>query len=268
MEDHGNYANINGLQLYYEVHGKGEPLLLLPGALSGIGTAFGKLIPPLATERQIIAVEFQGYGHTADIPEHPLSYEQLANDVIELLNVLNISKTDIFGYSTGAGVALLIAIRRPEAVRKLILASVSYKSIGRHPDLGTLFNPEFMEEALKGSPYEAEYLSTAPRPEDWLKQLTKVSAFEQEVQDWSAEEISEITAPALIIAGDADIIQHEHTVALYKLLGGGSLGELSMPTSQLAILPGTMHTALTQKTDLLMAMIPSFLDDSGYVLPS
>jgi pimeloyl-ACP methyl ester carboxylesterase len=268
MENRGNYASINGLQVYYEVHGTGQPLLLLPGALSGISTAFGKLIPLLATKRQIIAIEFQGYGHTADIPERPLSYELLANDVIELLHVLNIPKADIFGYSTGAGVALLIAIRRPDLVRKLILASVSYKSTGRHPDLSTLFNPEFMEQALKGSPYEAEYLSTAPRPEDWPKQLAKVIAFEQKVQDWPEEEISGIMAPALIIAGDADIIQPEHTIDLYKLFGGGSLGELSMPSSQLAILPGTMHTALTQKTDLLMAMIPGFLDVSDEILLS
>ncbi|WP_316812570.1 alpha/beta hydrolase [Pedobacter heparinus] len=260
MENRGNYASINGLQLYYEIHGTGAPLLLLPGALSGIGTAFGKLIHLLAAKRQVIAVEFQGYGHTADIPERPLSYKQLANDIIELLHVLNIPKTDIFGYSTGAGVALLMAIRRPDVVRKLILASVSYNSLGRHPDLSTLFNPEFMAQGLKGSPYETEYLGTAPRPEDWPKQLAKVCAFEQEVQDWPAEEISAIIAPALIIAGDADIIQPEHTIALYKLFGGGSLGELSMPTSQLAILPGTMHSALTQKTDLLMAMIPDFLD--------
>lgn len=260
MENRGNYANINGLHLYYEIYGTGQPLLLLPGTLSGIGTAFGKLIPLLAAERQVIAVEFQGYGHTADIPERPLSYELLADDIVGLLDVLNLLKTDIFGYSTGAGVALLVTMRRPDLIRKLILASGSYKSSGRHPDLGILFNPEFIEQGLKGSAYEAEYLSTAPRPEDWSRQLAKDIAFEQEVQDWPAAEIQRIAAPALIIAGDADIIQPEHTVALYKLLGGGSLGELSMPRSQLAILPGTMHTALTQKTDLLMAMIPSFLD--------
>jgi pimeloyl-ACP methyl ester carboxylesterase len=255
----GNYADVNGLKMYYEVYGEGQPLLLLPGALSGIGTAFGKLIPLLAVERQVIAVEFQGYGHTTDIPERPLSYEQLTDDVIELLRILNISQTDIFGYSTGAGVALQVAIRRPDLVRKLILASVSYKSSGRHPDLKILFTPEVMMAALKGSPYEAEYLGTAARPEDWSGLIDKVRTFEQKVQDWSADEISRIKAPALLIAGDADIVQPAHVVALYKLLGGGSLGELSMPASQLAILPGTMHTALTQKTDLLMAMIPGFL---------
>ncbi|QNL48079.1 alpha/beta hydrolase [Olivibacter sp. SDN3] len=260
-ENIGNYAAINGLQLYYEIYGEGKPLLLLPGALSGIRTAFGKLIPLLARERQVIAIEFQGYGHTTDISERPLSYEQLAEDVIELLRVLKVSQTDIFGYSTGAGVALQIAIRKPQVVRKLILASASYKSSGRHPELKTLFSPEFMEEALKGSPYEAEYMTAAAKPEDWHRHIAKVRTFEQKIQDWSADEISKIKAPALIIAGDADIVQPEHVVALYKLFGGGSLGELSMPTSQLAILPGTMHTALTQKTDLLMAMIPGFLED-------
>ncbi|MBS0030364.1 alpha/beta fold hydrolase [Chitinophaga sp. 22321] len=257
----GNYANVNGLKMYYEIHGEGKPLLLLPGALSGISTAFGKLIPLLAATRQVIAVEFQGYGHTADIPERPLSYEQFADDIIALLDVLNISQTDIFGYSTGAGVALQIAIRRPDFTRKLVLASASYNSNGRHPDLKTLFNPEVMIAALKGSPYEAEYLNTAPRPEDWPRQLAKVRVFEEKIQDWPEDHIRNIKAPVLIIAGDADIIQPEHIVALYRLLGGGSLGEFSMPASQLAILPGTKHTALTQQTTLLMAMIPGFLDE-------
>lgn len=262
----GNYAHVNGLQLYYEVHGQGKPLLLLPGAISGISTAFGKLIPLLAVERQIIALEFQGYGHTTDIPERPLSYEQLTDDVIELLHILNLQRIDIFGYSTGAGVALQVAMRRPTMVRKLILASVSYQSSGRHPDLKTLFSLHFMQEALKDSPYEAEYLCASKSPEDWSTHLAKVRAFEQNTQDWSADEISGIKAPALIIAGDADIIQPEHAIALYRLFGGGSLGELSMPASQLAILPGTMHTMLTQKTDLLMAMIPDFLDqDEGSI---
>lgn len=260
MKNNGNFADVNGLRMYYEIHGKGKPILLLPGALSGISTAFGKLIPLLSTERKVIALEFQGYGHTADIPERPLSYEQLTDDVIELLRVLDISQTDILGYSTGAGVALQTAMRRPDLVRKLILVSVSYNSNGRHPELKTLFNPEFMEQALKGSPYETEYLNTAPRPEDWPDQLAKVRTFEQTVQDWPEAEISKVKAPALIVIGDADIVMPEHAVALFRLLGGGSLGELSMTQSQLAILPGTMHTVLTQKTNLLMAMIPRFLE--------
>lgn len=254
----GNYANVNGLKMYYEVHGTGEPLLLLPGAVSGIDTAFGSLIPLLAADSQVIALEFQGYGRTADIPERPLSYEQFAEDVIALLHVLNIKQTAIFGYSTGAGVALQVAMHKPSLVSKLILASATYNSSGRHPALIEL-EKLLTAEAMKGTPYEAEYLSTAPRPEDWSKHLAKVTTFNQTVQDWPAENIRNIKAPALLIAGDADIVQPEHVVELYKLLGGGGVGELSMPYSQLAILPGTMHTALTQKTNLLMAMIPDFL---------
>lgn len=255
----GNYANVNGLKMYYEVYGTGKPLLLLPGAVSGIGTGFGNLIPLLAIHRQVIALEFQGYGHTADIPERPLSYEQFADDVIELLQVLNIRQTDIFGYSTGAGVALQVAMRKPALVNKLILASVSYKSSGRHPELIEL-EKQLTAEAMKGTPYEAEYLSTAPNPQDWPKHLAKVTVFNQKVQDWSADDIRNIKAPALIIAGDADIIQPGHVVELHKLFGGGGIGELSMADSQLAILPGTMHTALTNKVALLMAMIPDFLE--------
>lgn len=256
----GNYANVNGLKMYYEVHGTGKPLLLLPGAVSGVSTAFGDLIPLLANDHQVIAVEFQGYGHTADIPERPLSYEQFADDVIALLQILNIEQTDIFGYSTGAGVALLVAMRQPALVGKLILASVIYNSSGRHPVL-TELEKLLTAEAMKGTVYEAEYFSTAPRPQDWPKHLAKVTTFNQKFQDWSADDIRNIQAPALIIAGDADIVQPEHVVELYKLLGGGGVGELSMPKSQLAILPGTMHTALTRRTDLLMTMIPAFLND-------
>lgn len=259
IENCGSYANVNGLKMYYEVHGQGKPLILLPGAVSGTGTAFGSLIPLLAADRQVIAVEFQGYGHTADIPERPLSYEQFADDVMALLHVLDIKEADIFGYSTGAGVALQIAMRKPTLVRKLVLASATFNSKGRHPELSGL-ESLLTTEGMKGTPYETEYLGTAPQPEDWPKHLAKVTAFNKEIQDWSVDDIRNIKAPALIIAGDADIVQPEHAVELYRLMGGGSLGELSTPASQLAILPGTMHTALTTKTNLLMAMIPGFLD--------
>ncbi|RBL88351.1 alpha/beta fold hydrolase [Chitinophaga flava] len=258
IETSGSYAKVNGLEMYYEVHGQGKPLLLLPGAVSGVNTAFGNLIPLLATDRQVIALEFQGYGHTADIPERPLSYEQFADDVIDLLHMLNIREADIFGYSTGAGVALQIAMRQPALVSKLILASVTFNSSGRHPELIGL-EALLTTEGMKGTPYEAEYLNTAPRPQDWPRHLEKVTAFNKRMQEWSADDIRKIKAPALIIAGDADIVRLEHVVELYKLLGGGSMGELSMPDSQLAILPGTMHTTLTKKTNLLMAMIPGFL---------
>ncbi|MBO9731445.1 MAG: alpha/beta hydrolase [Chitinophaga sp.] len=254
-----HYAHVNGLDMYYEIHGTGQPLLLLPGAVSGTGTAFGALIPLLSMHRQVIAVEFQGYGHTADIPDRPLSFEQFAADVIALLQTLHIEQADIFGYSTGAGVALLVAMQQPVLVRRLILASITWNSNGRHPGLREL-EQLLTVEAMQRTPYAAEYLSTAPRPQDWPLHLAKVTAFNQQPPNWSADEIRKITAPALIIAGDADIVRPGHVVELFRLLGGGGIGEFGLPASQLAILPGTMHTALTKKTDLLMAMIPAFLD--------
>lgn len=267
VENYGRYGDVNGLKMYYEVHGQGRPLLLLPGAVSGVSTAFGRLIPLLAADRQVIALEFQGYGHTADIPERPLSYEQLADDVMALLRALHISEADFFGYSTGAGVALQIAMQQPALVGKLILASGTFNSSGRHPALGGL-ESLLTVDGMKGTPYEAEYLHTAPRPQDWPKHLEKVSVFNKKEQDWHVDDIRRIQAPALIIAGDADIVQPEHAVELFRLLGGGSLGELSMPVSQLAILPGTMHTALTTKTDLLMAIIPGFLRSASLEIRS
>jgi len=129
-----SYARVNGLNMYYEIHGEGQPLVLLHGALSAIGTSFGKLLPDLAKERQVIAVEMQGHGHTADI-DRPLRYENLAADITALLTQIGIDQADLFGWSLGAGVALQTAIRHPEYVRKLVLASVTYNSGGLYPEL-------------------------------------------------------------------------------------------------------------------------------------
>src|ERR671935_3223680 len=122
---HGQYASVNGLTMYYEVHGAGRPLVLLHGALSAIGTSFGKVLPSLAKTRQVIAVEQQAHGHTADI-DRPLTYEQMADDTAALLRHLEIGSADVYGYSLGGGVALQLAIRHPELVRKLVLVSASH----------------------------------------------------------------------------------------------------------------------------------------------
>src|SRR5215472_14342495 len=129
-----SYARVNGLNMYYEIHGEGQLLVLLHGALSAIGTSFGKLLPALTKERQVIAVEMQGHGHTADI-DRPLRYEYLADDIAALLTQLGLEQADLFGWSLGAGVALQTAIRHPEVVRKLVLASVTYNSGGLYPEL-------------------------------------------------------------------------------------------------------------------------------------
>src|SRR5215218_1388865 len=129
----GNYVSVNGLELYYEIHGTGQPLVVLHGAYMTIET-MGEIVPSLAETRQVIAAELQGHGHTADI-DRPLSYEHMADDVYALLAEVGIDKADVFGFSLGGGVALQLAIRHPEVVRKLVVASVSYTSDGLYPEV-------------------------------------------------------------------------------------------------------------------------------------
>jgi pimeloyl-ACP methyl ester carboxylesterase len=254
----GGYAKVNGLEMYYEVHGVGQPLVLLHGALSTIGTSFGQLLPALASDRQVIAVEMQGHGHTADI-DRPLRYEWLADDVAALLGAIGIERADLFGYSLGAGVALQTALRHRERVRKLVLASVSYNSAGLYPEL--LAGIERAQPGeLAGTPYYEEYVHVAPHPEDFSRLFARQQELDGEKQDWSAEAIAALTAPALLIYGDADVVRPEHAVELFRLLGGGVPGDLvGLPRSQLAVLPGTTHGALMERGDWLAPMINRFL---------
>lgn len=253
------YAEIDDLRLYYESYGQGRiPLVLLPGSLSGIQTAFGKIIPELAATRRVIAIDPQGYGHTADI-DTTLSYEQYARYVVGLLHHLDIKQADILGYSTGASATLLIAAEHPQLVRKIIACSATYKTSGFYPEVIAAYD-YLSPEALAGSPYELEYKQTAPRPDDWPRFIEKVRALNKEKQDWSTEKISSITTPTLVVAGDSDIVQPEHAVEIFRLLGGGRAGDFSgLPIAQLAILPGTTHMALTSRTDLLLPVVTQFL---------
>lgn len=253
------YAEIDGLQLYYESYGESAiPLILLPGSLSGIQTAFGQIIPHLSATRRVIAIDPQGYGHTADINK-PLSYDQYARYVVGLLRHLNITQTDILGYSTGASVALLVAAEHPELVNKIIACSATYKTSGFYPEVLAAYD-YLSPEALAGSPYEREYKQTAPRPDDWSRFIDKVKVFNKEEQNWPEEKIRSITAPTLVVAGDSDIVQPEHAVEIFRLLGGGKAGDFSgLPTAQLAILPSTTHMALTSRANLLLPVITQFL---------
>jgi pimeloyl-ACP methyl ester carboxylesterase len=255
----GSYAQVNGLNMYYEIHGEGQPLVLLHGALSAIGTSFGKLVPDLAKERQVIAVEMQGHGHTADI-DRPLRYEQLADDNAALLTQLGLEQADLFGWSLGAGVALQTAIRHRSLVRKLVLASVTYNSSGLYPEL--LAGIEHSKpEDLAGTPFYEEYRSIAPHPQDFPRLFAKQQQLDNEIQDWPVEAIRAIKAPTLLIIGDSDVVRPEHTVELFRLLGGGVAGDLvGLPRSQLAVLPGTTHVTLVDRAKWLVSMITQFLD--------
>jgi pimeloyl-ACP methyl ester carboxylesterase len=238
------YAAVNGLNLYYEIHGNGEPLVLLHGGL-GAGSMFGNNVLELSRIRKVILVDLQGHGRTADI-DRELSVELMADDIAALLKHLNIPKADIMGYSMGGGVALQIAIRHPGVVNKLVVASTPFKRDGFYPDIlaqQAQIGPE-AAEMMKQTPMYQLYDSIAPKKEDWKRLITKIGETMKKDYDWTAS-IKTIKAPTLVIAGDADIFPPSHAVELYGLLGGGQRdpgwdGSMRSP-HQLAILPNATH---------------------------
>ena len=254
------YIPVNGLQMYYETHGSGQPLVLLPGNLSTIETSFGNVLPQLASTRRIIAVEQQGHGHTADI-DRPFSLKQWAQDTIMLLHHLGIEQADFFGYSSGGAVALEIALREPALVRKLVWAGgTSYRRDGLYLEL-TGGSERMRPEDLDGSPFHQAYLRVAPHPEQWHRLVGKIGEFDRSIEDRSREELAALQAPALLIIGDSDIVRPEHTVEMFRLLGGGVVGDLvGVPRSRLAVLPGTTHVTLMNRAEWLISMITEFLD--------
>ncbi|MCI0551560.1 MAG: alpha/beta hydrolase [Anaerolineae bacterium] len=254
------YASVNGLDMYYEIQGKGQPLVLLHGAFSAIGTSFGELLPQLARTRQVIAFELQAHGRTADI-DRPLTLEQMADDVAAALQHLGIEQADIFGYSMGADVGLHLAIRHPNAARKLVLASVTYNLGGVHPGLMEGLG-EMKPEMMFGSPWHEEYIQIAPHPENFAALFAKKTQMDRQIKDLPAEAIRAIKAPTLLIIGDSDLVRPEHAVEMFRLLGGGVFGDTpaGLPNSQLAVLPGTSHITLVNRTEFLLPMITSFLD--------
>ena len=254
------YADVNGLKMYYEIHGSGQPLVLLHGAFSAIGTSFGALVPELAKTRQVVGLEMQAHGRTADI-DRPLSVEAMADDVAAAIQQLGIERADIFGYSMGAGVALQVALRHPDVVRKLVLASITYKMSGIHPGLMEGLG-EMKPEMMFGSPWHDEYIRIAPNPDGFANLFAKKSQMDQGLKDLPDAAIAGIAAPTLLIIGDSDLVRPEHAVEMFRLLGGGVFGDspAGLPSSQLAILPGTSHVTVVYQAPMLLAIIPPFLD--------
>jgi pimeloyl-ACP methyl ester carboxylesterase len=257
------YAPVNGLEMYYEIHGSGRPCVLLHGAYLTID-AMGALLPGLAEHRQVIALEQQGHGRTADV-DRPITYEQMADDTAAALRHLEVEQADVVGYSMGGGVALQLALRHPALVRKLVVASASFSLDGMHAEALELF-PTITPELFAGSPTEAEYLRLAPNPGDFPKLVEKLVTLDSTPFAWPEEDIRAIAAPTLVVLGDSDVIRLEHAVHLFHLLGGGVVGDFGgLPRSQLAVLPGTTHyippgSGLLDRSDWLLAMIAPFLD--------
>ncbi len=259
------YVSVNGLDMYYEIHGSGEPLILLPGGFMTV-EAMGALVPQLAATRRVIGVELQGHGHTADI-ERPLRFEWMADDIAALIGQLGFARADIFGYSLGGGVALQTAIRHPEVVRKLALASTAFRREGWYPE-SLAGMAAISVETFAGSPIEEAYRATSPRPEAWPTVVAKVRQLLNEDYDW-AEDVAALKTPTLIVVGDADGLRLAHAVELFGLLGGGKAdGDLQgLPPAQLAVLPATTHVGwappyhgMMARTQLLLPILTEFLD--------
>jgi pimeloyl-ACP methyl ester carboxylesterase len=245
--------------MYYEIHGTGEPLVVLHGAYMSI-PLMGEIVPRLAETRQVIAIELQGHGRTADIIDRPFSYEQMADDVAALMDEIGVEQADIFGYSMGGNTALQIAIRHPERVRKLVVASAAYNTDAYHPGFFEMVET-ITPELFAGSPPEAEYMRLAPNPENFPVLVEKLVQLERDTQDWSAEDIQGIESPTLIIIGDSDAVRPEHAVDMFRLRGGGVNGDLTgLPNAQLAVLPATTHIGVLFRADWMIPMITEFLD--------
>ena len=246
------YAPVNGLRMYYEVHGsadgKAPPLVLLHGGGSTIGTSFGKVLPALAATRQVVAFEQQGHGHTADIADRPFTFEQSADDAAALLRHLGIGKADFFGYSNGGHIALEVAIRHPDLVRKLVVESAMFDRDGCDPGFWKSFEnakPDDMPRELREA-----YLAVAPHPEQLPTFFAKSVRRMMNFKGWTPEDLRSIHAPTLVLVGDRDIVLPEHAVRMFRLL----------PNAQLAVLPGTDHMTIVSRSDWLVPMIGTFLD--------
>lgn len=259
----GHYATVNGIRLYYEDRGTGRPLVLLHGGLGAI-EMFGPNLPALAAGRRVIAVDLQGHGRTADI-DRPIRPDLMADDIAALIRHLGLERPDLMGYSLGGGVALYTAIRHPDVVGRLVIVSTVFRRDGYYPEiLGMQAQVNAsMAEAMKPTPMYRLYAGIAPRPEDWPRLLDKMGALMQVEFDLS-KEIAGIRAPALVVAGDADIFPPSHAVELFGLLGGGQRDGgwdgSGRPASRLAILPGLTHYTIFSDPALAEVAV-RFLDE-------
>ncbi|WP_405066702.1 alpha/beta hydrolase [Kribbella sp. NBC_01510] len=261
MSKQTGYADVNGLRMYYEIHGSGgTPLLLLHGGLFNIDLQFGALLPGLAERRQVIATDFQGHGYTNDI-DRPLGTVGLASDVVGLLKELDVPQVDLFGFSVGGAVALYLAIKHPELVRKAVISSVPFSTEGERPENAAV--GEMKVEMIAGTPMEAEYLAKSPHPdlEHLQTLLTKLDGYDRGTAGWTDDDIRGIAAPTLITVGDCDAVKLDHAVRFLQLRGGDVNGDFTgVPTSQLAVFPGTTHFNGLSRTNLVHDVVTTFLD--------
>ncbi|HEX6890302.1 MAG TPA: alpha/beta hydrolase [Chryseolinea sp.] len=253
------YAPVNGLKMYYEIHGDGKPLVLLHGSYMTIDLNFAQLIPELAKNHKVIALEMQGHGRTGDI-DRAYSYSSLASDIDGLLNHLKIDSADILGYSLGGTVAFELAIKHPERVTSLVIISSVFRLNGWIKSARDIF-PTIKPEFFENTPLKTEYDRLAPDKSHWKDWVNKMVASEIVPFDLGADNIKALKCPVLIISGDNDGVDLNHVAEMYRLCGGGVFGDIAgLPKSRLAILPGMTHVTLMMETAKLVSIINPFLN--------
>jgi pimeloyl-ACP methyl ester carboxylesterase len=252
------YAPVNGINVYYEVFGEGKPIILLHGAFYTIDLNWGALIPELSKTRKVVAIEMQGHGHTP-FSERKLSMTALASDVEKVMDYLKIDSADIAGYSMGGSVAYQFAVRNPKRLRKLVIISSTYKTKGWLPVISNAFK-SFKPELFDNTPMKAAYDSVAPDKTKWTEFLLQMFAFAAVPFNVGDNNISKISAPVLIIAGDNDGLDKAELIKTYQLLGGGVPADLgTMPKSHLAVVPGQGHVSLMMQTQTILNYLADFL---------
>ncbi|ASW76399.1 alpha/beta hydrolase [Chryseobacterium piperi] len=252
------YVPVGNTKVYYEVYGEGRPIVLLHGAFMTIDMNWGQLIPELSKTRKVIAIELQGHGHTP-FSERKLSHVTLAKDVEKVMDYLKVESADVAGYSFGGTVAYQFAIQSPKRLKNLVIISSTYKSSGWLPQVNGAFK-NMKPDLFDKSPMHAAYDAVAPDKTKWTPFLEQMMASAAEPVDLGDSNISKITAPVLIIAGDNDGLDKIELMKTYKLLGGGVSADLGpMPKSQLAIVPGQGHVSLIMQTATILSYLNNFL---------
>jgi pimeloyl-ACP methyl ester carboxylesterase len=253
------YAPVNGLKMYYEVHGSGEPVVLLHGAFMAISGDWNDWINELSKTRKVIAVDMQGHGRTGDI-KRDITYENLSDDVAELLNYLKIERADVMGYSLGGGVAMQCAIRHPEKVRKVVVISAPFRRDGWVKEANDAW-PNFAPEMFKGTPAETEREKLNPVPGSFPELFNHIKAAALSPYDFGAEKFKATKAPMFFINGDADGVRLDHIAEMYRLKGGDLHGDMRPhPESRLAIIPDTTHVTLMNRMSIIIPMVNDFLN--------
>jgi pimeloyl-ACP methyl ester carboxylesterase len=245
--------------MYYEVHGNGDPVVLLHGSFMTITNNWSDWIPELSKTRKVIAIEMQAHGRTNDI-DREFTYEDLADDVAVLLDHLKIQSADLIGYSMGGGVALECAIRHPEKVRKVVSISATLRNDGLVKEALVEF-PKLTPEVFKDSPIETEYKKLSPTPDEFPNFVKRVVAVALNPFDFGADKFKATKAPVFFVHGDADGVRLDHIAEMFRLKGGDVHGDLGpRSASRLAILPDTTHVTLMERMAIIVPMVNDFLD--------